>query len=70
MADHITIGSNIRVGAQSGIVHSILEPGDYHGHPAIPIFDSKRNAVVFRKLYETIKSIRTDIKELREKFAG
>ena len=34
--DHVSVASNVRVAAKSGVTSNITAPGDYAGFPAMP----------------------------------
>lgn len=58
VADHLTITDKVRVTARSAVKTDLPKSGDYSGNPAIPAMLERRNAVIFRKLAETIKDLK------------
>ena len=40
--DHVVVASGCRIAAKSGVVRDISEPGDYAGHPAMPVEEFKQ----------------------------
>jgi UDP-3-O-[3-hydroxymyristoyl] glucosamine N-acyltransferase len=66
MADHVTIGSNATIGAQSGVTKD-LEGGNYYlGSPAVPIGLASRQYAVWANLPELSKRVRELEKQLEE----
>jgi UDP-3-O-[3-hydroxymyristoyl] glucosamine N-acyltransferase len=67
VADHLTIVSGTRVAAASQVIFSLKEKHDYMGTPATKASVYRRNTVELAKLHETIKDLKQQLKELREK---
>lgn len=64
---HIKIADEVKIAAQSGIGHTIEEPGTIvQGSPAIGIGDFKRSYVMFKKLPELAGQIRDLEKQIKE----
>ena len=63
VADHVSIGSNVMVGARGGVTSDIADNQVVSGHPPIPHREWLKAAVTFPKLPEMNK----EIKELRKK---
>jgi UDP-3-O-[3-hydroxymyristoyl] glucosamine N-acyltransferase len=55
---HITIGADIRIGAMSGVVSSLDEPGDYVGFPAVEVKLWRKQAVYLKRIEAMDKRIR------------
>jgi UDP-3-O-[3-hydroxymyristoyl] glucosamine N-acyltransferase len=57
LADHIEIGDNVMVGAQSGVGHDLASNQAYSGSPAFPHRGWLRASTVFPKLPEMRKTL-------------
>jgi len=61
VAGHITIPSNTRIGGKSGVNATVKKPGDYSGHPLVPISRFLKNMSVLKRvrdLYEDVRAIK------------
>jgi UDP-3-O-[3-hydroxymyristoyl] glucosamine N-acyltransferase len=63
VADHLTIVSDVRVGAKAAVIQSIEEKGDYSGMPAIPARQWHRQNFSLQKLSELTRRVRALEKE-------
>lgn len=59
IAGHLTLGKGTQVGAQAGINFNTEENKQWHGSPAQPLKEWMRSTVIFKKLPEVDKRIRT-----------
>jgi UDP-3-O-[3-hydroxymyristoyl] glucosamine N-acyltransferase len=57
LADHVTIGDQVVVAAQSGVNKNLSEPGFYGGSPAISAMTWKRYSTILPKLPELSRKI-------------
>lgn len=57
LAGHISIGDNVQVGAQAGVMKNIVEPVALLGAPAMPVKDFFKSNVVFGKLPEMSRKL-------------
>ena len=68
---HISIADKVKIAAQSGITQSIKTEGDIvQGSPSFGFAKYQRSYVLFRKLpdiYEQIRELEKQVKELKEK---
>jgi UDP-3-O-[3-hydroxymyristoyl] glucosamine N-acyltransferase len=63
----LTLGENIVVGGKAGVVNNLSEAGEYHGMPAIPAQEWRRQAILLRRLPEMYKTIQRLEKALEKK---
>ena len=49
ISGHIEIVSHVAIAAKSGVTKSLLRPGKYAGHPAIPLQEYNRLQVLIKK---------------------
>ncbi|RZK43946.1 MAG: UDP-3-O-(3-hydroxymyristoyl)glucosamine N-acyltransferase [Pedobacter sp.] len=59
IAGHLILGKGTQVGAQAGINFNTEENKQWHGSPAQPLKEWMRSTVIFKKLPEVDKRIRT-----------
>ena len=58
VADHVTLGDQVILAAQSGVHRDLAQPGMYGGSPAAPAISWKRSVSVFSKLPGLSRKIR------------
>ncbi|MBP6217965.1 MAG: UDP-3-O-(3-hydroxymyristoyl)glucosamine N-acyltransferase [Oligoflexales bacterium] len=66
IAPGLEVGDGVILGGQCGLTASQELAGEYHGMPAIPAQEWRRQAVLLRKLPELVKEIRELKKEIAE----
>jgi UDP-3-O-[3-hydroxymyristoyl] glucosamine N-acyltransferase len=59
IAGHLNLGKGTQIGAQAGINFNTEENKQWHGTPAQPLKEWMRSTVIFKKLPEVDKRIRT-----------
>ncbi len=59
IAGHLTLGKRTQIGAQAGINFNTEENKQWHGSPAQPLKEWMRSTVIFKKLPEVDKRVRT-----------
>ena len=64
IADHVTIGNNVKVGSKSGLDKSVPDNEIRFGYPALPGMQYHRAANIFKRLPELDSRVRTLEKEL------
>ena len=57
MAGHITVGNNVKIGAQSGVTKSVKDNQVINGTPAFGFTDFNKSYVYFKQLPELAKKI-------------
>ena len=64
---HISIANDVKIGAQSGVTHSISQEGEVLlGSPAYNFRETKKSMVIIKKLPELYNKIMAMEKELKE----
>lgn len=58
VAPGVEAGDNVTLGAQSGLIVSVSEKGEYLGFPAVPAAEWRRQTVSLGKLPELLKTVR------------
>ncbi|MCL4123974.1 UNVERIFIED_CONTAM: hypothetical protein GTU68_043447 [Idotea baltica] len=66
VADHVEIGNNVRMGGKTVVFYDVKEPGDYLGIPAMPAKQWQRLMVLWTKLPNIIKDMKS-LKKLLKK---
>jgi UDP-3-O-[3-hydroxymyristoyl] glucosamine N-acyltransferase len=69
LAGHLTLGNNVIVAAQSGVMHDIPDGGKWLGAPAQPDRQAKRQMIAIQQLPELIRRVQQLEKLLTEKKA-
>lgn len=67
IADHVTVGEGVRVGARGGVTSSLLEKGDYAGHPAVPAGDWRRQVHAIAELPGLLRELKKILRRGNDK---
>ena len=57
LSDHLKIGNQVNIGAQSGVMHDIPDGQKWFGYPAQPDREAKRQIVALRQLPDLLKRL-------------
>lgn len=66
IADHVTIGDGVMLGAQSGVPGDIRRAGQYFGTPARPVAEARRISAAMPRLPELLRKVRALERRVRE----
>jgi UDP-3-O-[3-hydroxymyristoyl] glucosamine N-acyltransferase len=70
---HIRVGDNATIGAKAGVISSVPDGATYLGQPAIPIWETRRQAVHIQRLPDLakkVKQLEKALSELRAQLRG
>ncbi len=60
--DHVVIGDHVAIGAKAGVAHSLTEPGQYLGSPAVPV----RQEIQMIMARQTLPTMRKRLRSLEK----
>ncbi|HOT65672.1 MAG TPA: UDP-3-O-(3-hydroxymyristoyl)glucosamine N-acyltransferase, partial [Dysgonamonadaceae bacterium] len=69
LGGHITIGNNVQIGAQSGIISNIKDGSEIIGSPAMPVKSFFRSSLIIPKLpdmYRQLNALEKEIESLKK----